>query len=184
MQIATPLEFILHKMKTGYGKNRIAGIFQKKFPLIPVQDFPALYEYACDHCNAEALTDCAEDKDGALQLAIRLKEITDAAAEKLKVSISKSGNADGKPYITLSVKGVKGGQSFPLYQGTELYAALEIAKRATACTEAQKKELIWRLPKGYNMIPAIDGKFILELHGYKWICEGTAEQCLSFIQTK
>ncbi len=177
MNMQSPLEFVLQKIRTGYGRNRIARIFKKKFPLIPINDFLSIYKEACNQRNADRLIGLLETREAALQFTINLKEVMDAAAGKLQVGIPGKKDANGKPYISLGRKPIKGNNRLCLYEGTELTVALDIAKRATVITEEKKIALKEKLPRGYNMMPSVDGKFIAFAGRNIALYEGPVEEC-------
>lgn len=176
-----PLDFVLHKLKTGYGRDRIAGIFHKKYPSASFTEFKTLYEQACFHRDAERLERYKVNKSHALYLAVQLKELKDIANDKqLQITVTNKVNECGVPCVILCAKSIKALKSFVLATGIGAMSVMDVAKRATLCTDEQRMELKRKLLKRYDLMPTVDEKFIL-FWDKDFLHEGTLVECLAIM---
>ena len=120
---------------------------------------------------------------GALQAASMLKLVTDSLPGKdLQLSIDDDRSTNGRmPCVVLSTKMVKGQRKHTIYQGNDPYVARDIASRATVCSEAQKRELKAKLPRGFNIAPGLDGDYILFGRDNAKRYEGDLNECLTAV---
>jgi len=178
IEIQTPLEFVIHKIKARCGRDRIAGIFHKKYPSASFTEFKALYEQACFHRDAERLERYKVNKGHALHLAAQLKELKDIANDKqLQVNITNKVNECGVPCVILCAKSIKALKPFVLATGVGATSVMDAAKRATQCNNEQRMELKKKLLKRYDLMPTLDEKFII-FKNKDFLYEGTLIECL------
>jgi len=178
MTTQSQLQFVYHRIKNGYGRSRIADLFYREFPGV---DFVPVYEEAIIHRDADALSGFAENRTGAVSIATKFKVVTNALAGK-DVQLYINGNRSTDiPCFQLSTSMVKGHGKHIIYEGNDPYVARDVVIRATVCSEAQKRELKTRLPRGFNVAPGLDGNFILFGRDHAKRYEGDLNECLEAV---